>query len=155
MPKVLIYRGPNKDTFPVSAATITSGWLPGQLGALNTDATSVKLAITDETLFLLADATTELASPPTGSLVTCLYGTGTKVVLDHSAEVAAGTVAAGAGTAAKKSYDYSCESGAINQDLYVNASGKFTTAVTGSVKAKMIQIPAASNNFGLGVILRF
>ena len=150
MSKVLIYNSAAKDTFPVSAAVIATGWMPGQLGALNTTAVSVKLAVTDETLFLLTDDDLEVSSPPTGSVVTCLYGAGTRVVIDHSAEVAA--------SSALRAYDLisgNPESGAINQNLYVDASGQFTTASTGSVKAKMIQIPAAANNYGLGVILRF
>jgi hypothetical protein len=155
MSKVIIYHAGAKDTFAVASATVTTGWIPGQLGTLDSTGKLVELAVTDNTMFLLADDDLELNSPPTGSLVTCLYGSATKVVLDHSSEVTAGTVAAGAGTQAYKSYNYLCESAVPGQDLYVDSNGKFTTTSTGSVKAKCFQVPAAANNFGLGVILRF
>src|SRR5574340_1072987 len=148
MSKVVIYHAPNKDSFPVSAAVVATGWKPGQLGALNSDGTSIKLAVTEETLFLLGDDDLEVASPPTGSLCTCLYGAGTKVVIEHSAaEIADGTRA--------YSTSGNPESAVMNQDLYVDSVGKFTTAATGSVKAKVIQIPSATNSYGLGVITIF
>lgn len=147
MSKVIIYHANAKDTFNVSAATKNTGWMPGQLGALDTTGNQVKIAITDQTTFMLADDDDELNSPPTGSLVTCIYGAGTKVVIDHSEEVAAGS--------ATRAYVSNCESAIPSQDLYVDSSGKFTTASTGSVKAKVFQVPASTNNYGLGVILRF
>lgn len=147
MSKVVIYHKQAADTFNVLAATVTTGWLPGQLGTLDTTGKNVDLAVTDETMFLLADDDDELSSPPTGSLVTCLYGAGTKVVIDHSEEVAAAS--------ATRAYNSTCESGSPSDDLYADEDGKFTTSSTGSVKAKMFQVPAAANNYGLGVILRF
>jgi hypothetical protein len=156
MAKVIIYHAVAKDgTFGVSAATITTGWIPGQLGTLDTTGKQVELAITDETMFVLADDDLELSAPPTGSLVTCVYGAGTKLVLDHSSEYNAGTVAIGSGTQAYKAYNYNLESGTPGQDLYVDADGKFTTSSTGSVKAKLFQVPAAANGCSPGVILRF
>jgi hypothetical protein len=148
MSKVVIYHAPNKDSYPASAAVIATGWKPGQLGALNSDGSSIKLAITDETLFVLADDDLELSAPPTGSLCTCLYGSGTKLVIEHSAAEIADTTRA-------YSVVGNPESAVMNQDLYVDAVGKFTTASTGSVKAKVWQIPSAANSYGLGVITRF
>ena len=147
MSKVIIYHKQAADTFNVLAATVTTGWLPGQLGTLDSTGNNVDLAVTDETMFVLADDDDELASPPTGSLVTCLYGAGTKLVIDHSEEVAA--------SSATRAYNSTCESAVPNQDLYVDSSAKFTTTSTGSVKAKVFQVPAAANDYGLGVILRF
>lgn len=156
MSKVIVYHAGAKDgTFGIESTTYTAGWLPGQLGTLDTTGLKVKVAVTDESMFVMGDAKTEVSAPPTGSLVTCYYGAGTKLVLDHSVEYAAGTVAAGAGTAAYKAYNYACESAVPGQDLYVDSSGKFTTTATGSVKAKCFQVPAAANGFSLGVILRF
>ena len=100
-------------------------------------------------MFIGVDDDLEVSHPPTGSLLTGIYGSGTKFVVDHSAEVAAGSATrAYSGTG-------NPESGAINANLYLNASGAFSTTATGSVKGKMFQVPAASNNFGLGVVLRF
>ncbi len=147
MSKVIVYHKQAADTFNVLDATVNTGWLPGQLGTLDSTGKNVDLAVTDETMFLLADDDDELASPPTGSLVTCLYGAGTKVVIDHSEEVAAGS--------ATRAYASNVESATPAQDLYVDSDAKFTTTATGSVKAKVFQVPSASNNYGLGVILRF
>lgn len=150
MAKVIVYHAYAKDTYPVSAAVKTTGWIPGQFGALDTTAESVKLAITDEALFMLIDDDSELSAPPTGSVVTGIYGAGTKVVIDHSAEVAAGTVTAGYLAYSKTSV----EAAAINADLYVDSAGKLTATATGSVKGKMFQKPSADNNYSLGVIFR-
>ena len=147
MSKVIIYHKQAADTFGVAAATITTGWLPGQLGKLDSTGKLMELAVTDETMFLLADDEDELASPPTGSLVTLLYGSGTKVVIDHSEEVAAAS--------ATRAYASNVESAIPSQDLYVDSDAKFTTTSTGSVKAKVYQVPSAANSYGLGVILRF
>jgi len=150
MSKVIIYHAGAKDTFAVAAATVATGWLPGQLGTLDSTGKLVELAVTDKTMFVLADDNDELNTPPTGSLVTCVYGAGTKIVIDHSEDVAAGS--------AVRAYDTvsgNPESGTPGADLYVNSDAKWTTTVTGSVKAKLYQVPAASNNYGLGAILRF
>ena len=147
MSKVLIYKSNAKDTFAVASATITTGWMPGQLGTLDTTGKLAEVAITDETMFILADDPTDLNSPPTGSLVTCLYGSGTKVVIDHSEEVLA--------SSADRAYHSSVESAIPGASLYVDSTGKWTAAVTGSVYGKLFQVPAASNNYGLGVITRF
>lgn len=146
MSKVIIYHTVAKDTYPVSAAVKATGWLPGQFGALNATAESIKIAVTDESLFMLIDDDLEVSAPPTGSVVTGIYGAGTKVVIDHSAEVAA--------SSATRAYASSCESAAINADLYVDASGKLTSTATGSVKGKMFQKPSADNNYSIGVIFR-
>ena len=147
MSKVLIYKSNAKDSFAVASATISTGWMPGQLGTLDTTGKLVELAITDKTMFVLADDPSELNSPPTGSLVTCLYGAGTKIVIDHSEEVA--------DSSADRAYHASVESAVPGNSLYVDASGKWTASATGSVYGKLFQVPAASNNYGLGVITRF
>jgi hypothetical protein len=150
MSKVIIYHAGAKDTFKVASATVTTGWLPGQTGTLDTTGANVKLAVTDETMFVLADDDDELNTPPTGALVTCVYGAGTKLVIDHSEEVTAGS-----STRAYDTVSGNPESGTPGADLYINSDSKWTTTSTGSVKAKLYQVPAASNSYGLGVILRF
>uniref|UniRef100_A0A7C3WQN5 Uncharacterized protein n=1 Tax=Dictyoglomus turgidum TaxID=513050 RepID=A0A7C3WQN5_9BACT len=147
MSKVIIYHAFAKDTFPVSTTVLNSGWMPGQLGTLNSAGTSIKIASTDETMFLLADSPSELNSPPTGSLVTCIYGAGTKVIIDHSQEVQTNS--------SNRAYESDVENALPGQSLYVSGNGKFTTVVTGSVYGKVFQVPSATNNYGLGVILRF
>jgi hypothetical protein len=147
MSKVIIYRSVIKDSLPVASATISTGWLPGQVGTLDSTGANVELAITDETMFLLADDEDELNAPPTGSLVTCLYGSGTKVEIDHSEEVAA--------SSASRAYESNVESAVPGQSLYVSSNGKWTTTATGSVYAKVVTVPSATNNYTLGLITRF
>lgn len=150
MSKVIIYRAFAKDSFPVAAATIATGWLPGQGFKLNTTGDAASLATTDTVMFIGVDDDDELSAPPTGSLLTGIYGSGTKFVIDHTEDVAAGSA-----TRAYNTSSGNPESGSTNADLYMDASGKWTTTATGSVKGKMYQVPAASNNYGLGIILRF
>lgn len=147
MSKVIVERSFAKDTFPVSDAVVAAGWLPGQCFQLNATGTSVEIGVTDNVLFVGIDDDDELASPPTGSLVTGIYGSGTKFFINHSEEVAAGS--------ATRAYNTTLESGALNANLYVDGNGKFTTASTGSVKGKLVQIPDAGNDYTAGIILRF
>jgi hypothetical protein len=150
MSKVVIYRAFAKDTFKVAAATVTTGWLPGQAFSLDSNGIYADIAVTDDTMFIGVDDDDELSAPPTGSLLTGIYGSGTKFDIDHSEEVAA--------SSATRVYDTvsgNPESGTINDDLYINSVGKWTTTSTGSVKGKMWKKPAADNNYTLGVILRF
>ena len=149
MSKVIIYRAFAKDTFPVQAGTITAGWTPGQLFTLEGQGQFAKVAYFDQALFVAVDGPTECSAPPTGSLLTGIYGAGSKIVIDHSAEVAAGSTVRAYSTTGNP------ESAALNADLYGNANGQWTTTVSGSVKGKLFQIPNAANSFGLGVILRF
>jgi len=147
MSKVVIFHAFAKDTFPVAAGTVTTGWLPGQAFAFDATGDYVELAITDETMFIGVDDDDELSAPPTGSLLTGIYGSGTKFKIDHSEEVAASD--------ATRAYAADVESGSLNDDLYINGVGKWTTVATGSVKGKLYQVPSADNNFSVGVILRF
>ena len=153
MSKVIVYHAPYIDSYQLNAATITSGWLPGQWSCL--DSTGLKVRLSTSTLesqFVFIDAPTEVASPPSGSLVSCLYGPGSKILIDHSDMVAAGTT-----TAAYLAYSKTdIEAASINQLLYVDANGKFTTTQpgTGSSKARVWQVPSSTNSYGLGVWLR-
>ncbi len=150
MSKVILLHSPVKDTFPVAPATVNTGWLPGQGFALNSTGEYAEISNTDNTLFIGIDDDTELSAPPTGSLLTGIYGAGTKFIVDHSPEVAAGS--------AVRAYDTvsgNPESASYNANLYINSDGKWTTTATGSVKGKLFQKPAADNNYDLGVILRF
>lgn len=89
MSKIIPLHTPYRDTYPVAAATVTTGWKPGQGAKLDTNGENAVLAIADATLFIMMDASTELSAPPTGSVCTGIYGSGTKFVIDHSEEVAA------------------------------------------------------------------
>jgi hypothetical protein len=149
MSKVIVYRAFAKDSFPVTAGTIAAGWVAGQCMTLEGQGLFAKVAYFDQALFVAGDNPTELSAPPTGSLVTGYYGTGSKLVIDHTAEVAAGSTVRAYSTTGNP------ESAALNADLYTNASGQWTTTASGSIKAKLFQIPSAVNNFGLGIILRF
>jgi len=150
MSKVLMNRVFAKDTFKVTAATVNTGWLPGQFFTLNSLG-EASLASGDNALFMGVDPanTTQLglATPPTGSLLTGIYGAGSKVYINHSAEVKAGS--------SSRAYDSSVESAAVGANLWVNASGKLTaTVATSSVIAKLIQVPSADNDYTLGVLFR-
>jgi hypothetical protein len=147
MSKIIPLHAPYKDTWPVGAAAISTGWMPGQAGKLNSTGDSAILAVADATMFILMDATTELSAPPTGSLVTGFYGSGSKFLVDHSAEVAASSNA--------RAYESDVESAPYNADLYISANSKWTSTATGSVKGKLYQIPTLANNYNVGIILRF
>lgn len=147
MSKVIIHHAGAKDSWQVAAATVATGWMPGQAGTLNVTGDSVALAVTDETMFILADDDLELSTPPTGSFVTALYGAGTKIEIDHSAEVAA--------SSATRAYAADVTSAVPSADLYVDSNSKWTSVATGSIKAKLWQVPSAANNYSLGLITRF
>jgi len=147
MSKIIPLHMPYKDTWPVADATVATGWMSGQAGKLDSTGQFAELGIADATMFILMDSPTELATPPTGSLVTGFYGSGTKFIIDHSAEVAA--------SSADRAYEADVASAAPNADLYVSANSKWTTVSTGSVKGKLYQVPTVDNNYGLGILLRF
>jgi hypothetical protein len=155
MSKVLMNRVFAKDSFKVSTATISTGWIPGNFFTLNSLGEAV-LANQDNALFMGIDPanTTQLglSTPPTGSLLTGIYGVGSKVYIDHSEEVAAGS--------ATRAYALDVESGTVGANLWVNAQGRLTLSgsivnnQTGSVQAKLIQVPSAANNYTIGVLFR-
>jgi hypothetical protein len=147
MSKIIPYaQYPHKDSYYVTAASITTGWLPGQIMNFNSTGQQVQLCGGTNPLFFAMDATTELAAPPSGSLVTVLSGFDTKFVIDHSAEVAAGS--------ATRAYETVVESASMNAPLYCSANSKITTVSSGSVIGVLYQIPAADNNYSAGVISR-
>ena len=144
MSKVIVKHAAIKDTFAVTAATVATGWIPGQIFKLSTTGNEAALAASnDQAMFVGIDATTELAAPPTGSLLTGIYGSGTRFVIDHSAEVAA--------SSATRAYESDVESLGVNADLYGSANGKWTgefpTSGSASVLGKLMIVPAAGNNY--------
>lgn len=147
MSKVLISFAAQKKTYPVAAGTVTTGWMPGQAFTLNAAGDYIELAEADEAMFVAVDDDDELSTPPTGSLATVIFGAGTEFIVDHSEEVAA--------SSADRVYEANVASASAGADLYINASGKWQTAATGSVKGKLSVIPTADNNYRMGVILRF
>lgn len=167
MSKVLMNRVFAKDTFKVTAATVSTSWLPGQFFTLDSFG-QASLASGDNAMFMGVDdptaalnSTLSLASPPTGSLLTGIYGCGSKVYIDHTDQVAAGSSA--------RAYASDVESGTVGANLWVNANGKLTLTgsivlgsaqipsgapYTGSVIAKLLQVPNAGNNYTVGVLFR-
>ena len=147
MSKVIVLRAFAKDFNYVESATVSTGWLPGQGFQYNSTGEFVEISDTDNTMFIVGDDDDELAPPPSGSLVTLYYGSGTKLLINHAEEVAA--------SSAVRAYEAEVESAALNANLYIGATGLWQTTSSGSVKAKLFQVPAADNNFELGLILRF
>lgn len=147
MSKVIVLNGNAKDTFHVSAAVIATGWLPGQCAVLNSTGTSLQIASVDNVLGVMGDDDDELSAPPTGSLCTVYYGSGTKILISHAEEVAAGSAA--------RAYASGVESMSLAApNLYLTTDGKWTNTATGSVKGVAFQIPDAGNSYTLGVITR-
>jgi hypothetical protein len=147
MSKVHVAHTLAKDTFKVSAAVVATGWLPGMGFTLTAQGELADIANVDNLMFVGIDDDDELSAPPTGSLLTGIYGTGTKFTIDHSEEVAAGS--------ATRAYASNVESATVAANLYIGTDGKWTAVATGSVKGKMFQIPTADNNYSLGIITRF
>jgi hypothetical protein len=152
MPKVSVLKSVSKDSFPVMAATVTSGWLPGTFFTLNSLGYAVQATATgDDAMFIAGDDDTEVVSPPSGSLLTQYYGSGTRLEISHAAEKAAGTV-----TAAYLAYSKTeVEAATRGASLYCDTSGKWCTSASGSIKGKLVQVPSSANDYTLGVILRF
>jgi len=147
MSKVIILHKLWADTFPVTAATVATTWLPGQAFCLNSTGDYASLADVDNTMFIGIDDEDEVSAPPTGSLLSGIYGSGTKFIVDHSEEVAAGS--------STRVYETEVASASPNASLYISTTGTWQTTATGSVKGKLFQVPSADNNYGMGVILRF
>jgi hypothetical protein len=152
MPKVSVLKAVSKDSFPVMAATVTAGWLPGTAFTLNNLNYAIPaLVIGDGAMFVAGDDDTEVVSPPSGSLLTCYYGSGTRLEISHAAEKAASTV-----TAAYLAYSKTeVEASVPGASLYFDNGGKWCTSASGSIKGKVVTVPTAANDYTLGVILRF
>ena len=148
MSKINIRHAAAKDSFFVTAATITTGWLAGQLFKLNPTGDYTLLAANNEqAVFVAIDGPTELSAPPTGSLVTGMYGAGTRFVIDHTPEVAA--------SSASRAYESDVESASTNAYLYGSLNGKWTTTnpTSGSILGQLLQVPGADNNYSLEIKL--
>jgi hypothetical protein len=149
MSKVNVEHTTIKDSFFVSAATITTSWKPGMIFKLDTTGNLAALATnSQEAMFVAIDDPTALSAPPTGSLVTGIYGGGTRFIIDHTPEVAAAD--------ATRAYESDVAPAAVNADLFCSANGKWTTnppPTTGSVLGKLMKVPAAANNYNLEIKL--
>ena len=146
MSKIIrLYPG-NEDTFQVTQATLTTGWLAGQLICLDSTGQYGQLATGDDAIAVALDPKDSLSAPPTGSLLTAFYGHGAKFVIDHSPEIAASSAA--------RAYESDVLSASPNANLYASSNAKWTTVSSGSVRGKLFQVPTALNNYGLGIILR-
>jgi hypothetical protein len=181
MSKVIIYRCSAKETYNVARATVVATWMPGQLFTLNTTGEFGQVGSGSNVIGVGQDDDTELSAPPTGSLVTVLYGSGTRVDIDHTTEVLAGNAARAYSTDAPltasiyglagstlPTLQRSPQSGSVNADLYCNGIGQFSLlpaqlasssvgwsiASTVTPIAKMVKVPTADNNYTIGVILR-
>jgi len=137
------------DSIPVSSGTVVTGWYPGNVGSLETDGELQVYDGTGDPMFLIIDYTDELASPPTGDKVTCLYGQG-KVVVQPDDVTDWPNVYVGA----LADWD-------ANDPIYVTTSGLLTphynaTADTasGSVQVgKVFDPPTASNDYELTMLV--
>ena len=147
MSKVVVLNAFAKDFHYVAASTISTGWLPGQGFMYSSTGEFVEPAEADDTMFIVGDDDDELSAPPSGSLVTLYYGSGTKLLINHDEEVAAAS--------ATRCYESEVESASLNASLYIGATGLWQSTASGSVKAKLFQVPSSDNNYELGVILRF
>lgn len=147
MSKVSLSHSVVKESFPIAKATIATGWLPGQGFKLNTTGDYAEIGSVDNVMFIGIDDDTEVKNPPSASLLTGVYGAGTTMTIDHSAEVAAGS--------SVRAYAANVESAAVNQLLYMDTDGKWSTVASGSVKGQLFQVPSAANNYSLGLIMRF
>ena len=138
MSKVYVYRAAAKDTYPVAANTVVSGWVPGNLFCMNTTGEFAQLASGNNTMFVGMEEENDISTFPTGSVVSAIYGSGTRFVVDHSIEVAAGSAvrcystdapltASIYGTAASRlpTLQRSPQSGSVGMDLYCNGLGQF------------------------------
>jgi hypothetical protein len=139
MSKVIVYRAAAKDTYVVAPATVAAGWKPGQLFCLNTTGEFAQLASGNNAIGVGQCDDLEVSTPPTGSVVTILYGDGTRVLIDHTVEVAAGSALRAYSTDAAltasiyglsgstlPTLQLNPESGSLNQNLYVNGIGQFS-----------------------------
>lgn len=144
MSKVNVTFSGIKDTYRAAAATITTGWLAGQLATVNADM-EITLAGGDAAIIVLLDGPAELSAPPTGSLVTGMSGTA-KLFIDHKAEIAASD--------STRVYESDVESASVPALLYASANGKWTTVASGSVKGSLIEVPTAANSRTIGIMLR-
>ena len=147
MSKVLVKFAAQKKTYPVDSADVVTGWLPGQVFTLKADGESIQIANVNDAMFVAVDDDDELSTPPTGSLATVVFGSGTEILINHAEEVAASDAA--------RAYASEVESASAGASLYVSTAGKWQTTATGSVAAKLSQIPSAANNYEMGLMLRF
>jgi len=138
-----------EDSLDVSAATITTAWLPGQF-AMWDSSNEGEVILNDGTnnvTGIIIDDDTELATIPSGSKVTVCYGGG-KMYIDH------------ADSSTYKAYETDCESGSPGNVLFLSSNGKLTaTSGSGSLTAAeyvgwMFQVPTAANNYQLGFVLK-
>ena len=148
MSKVKIDYSGFMDTYPVAATTVTTGWYPGNIGNVATDGDMV---IYDNgtkgeyPLFMIIDAPTELASPPSGDRVTCLYGQA-KVDVEPD-DVSDWT----------NVYIGPLASWVVNGGIWVTTTGKLTptynatpgTASGSMAVGKIIEPPTATNGYTL------
>jgi len=138
------------DSGTPSPAQSASGWKGGAPMCFDSTGNYIQLATGQNTMFVVVEDSTYTTSalfnnPPSGKLVTTVYGGGTVIEIDHAAEVAAGD--------ASRVYDASVASASPNADIYVNASGLYTTASGSSTMPlfKLTKVPSASNNYTIGL----
>jgi len=136
-----------KETYEVAAATVTTGWKTGQLFGLDASRKAVFSADygADKALCVAIDPSTDLSTPPTGSLITGLHGSAT-LYITHAVEVAKSD--------STRVYESDVESGAVGDLLYASANLLWTTSSTGSAKGSLIEVPSAANSYRLGIMLR-
>lgn len=135
------------DYVPVAAGVVTTGWYPGNVG--NLSAGELIPYTTGEALYIIIDAPTELAAPPTGKLVTVMHGQGKIEIIPDSVSdwpnVFIGPLA-----------DWAC-----NDAVYTTNAGKLTQAYNASADAssgskqvgKVVDPPTSDNAYTLTMIV--
>ena len=135
------------DYVPVTAATVTTSWYPGNVGNLNDG--DLQVYSSGQALYIIIDAPTELVNPPTGKLVTVMHGQGKLQVIPDDvndwSHVFVGPLA-----------DWAC-----NDAVYVTNAGLLTQAYNASPDAssgslqvgKVVDPPTADNAYTLTMIV--
>lgn len=183
MSKVFVNKGGFKESFQVPRTssvasdgtityTVTETFIPGQFFRLSksTPTEAVLASGGSDAFGFSIDSSTELSTAPSGSLVTLMHGGG-KYFINHADD------------SATKAYDTSVENASIGDRLFVGASGKLTSNVVGEITgeasgsvtvtsnpdaavgvislsiiynpavAQVLQVPAAANDYELGIKL--
>ena len=149
MSKVVLEYTGFLDYVEVAAATVLTGWYPGNVGILSSAELIKYAGGSAEAMYIIVDAPTELVAPPTGKLVTVLHGQGKIQVVPDSVSdwtnVFVGPLA-----------DW-----AENDPIYATSGGKLTQAYNATPDAssgskqvgKVVVAPAAANAYTLTMIV--
>ena len=153
MSKVTLVRVNVTDSGTPTTAQAASGWKGGAPMTFDSTGNYITQAAGNNTMFVVVEDSTYTVSalfnkPPSGTLLTTVYGGGTVVLIDHASEVASSSSSRVYNTATGNP-----ESASASADIYVDATGLYTTASGTSTYPlfKLWQVPAAGNNYQIGL----